>query len=68
MRKLPTSSHVSVPLELLNVTSNDVLPQFICQGTYLWIKIEFLECLLDYIVSFVGGNVVIVGGQFERFV
>ena len=67
MTKLPTSSHVSVPLELLNVTSNDVL-LFICQGTCLWIEIQFLACLLDYIVSFVGGNVVIVGGEFECFV
>ena len=45
-------------------TSNVALP-FFCQGRCLWIKMEFFAWI---IVSFVGGDVVIVGGEVECFV
>ena len=38
---------------------------FFCQGRCLWIKMEFFAWI---IVSFVGGDVVIVGGEVECFV
>ena len=59
------SSHVSAPSQLPIVTSNVVLP-FFCQGICLWIKIEFF--CVNCNVSFLGGNVVIVGGEVECFV